>query len=339
MDVLYIPQLDDGDPGESPTAGRYRILKRTPEGGVVALSDRAVTRVEVATADPLKLVMPPLVKGAVRDFFVRLVVTADEVPELTFAPPAGETLSFEDVDQDVFMCDVGVNVYAFTETDEGVFIVNRKRIDIDWEVTFDPCGGEMAETSRVYRLGAPYASLPIPVKDGFVFTGWYVAEEGGVAVVPEDRCKTGVTALRAQWDVYVDPFVDAICPAKNLTFISDSSVPWRVDAGTFVSSPGSARSGAIGHNGVTAIRTVVEGRGTISFSWKASSEYGFDILKFMVDDVEASSVSGKTAWATYSKTLSNGGTHIFEWRYQKDGSVSEGSDCAWIDNVVWTPEA
>ena len=26
MDVLYIPQLDEGDAGESPTAGRYRLL-------------------------------------------------------------------------------------------------------------------------------------------------------------------------------------------------------------------------------------------------------------------------------------------------------------------------
>ena len=32
MEVLYIPQLDGDDAGESPTAGRYRLLKRVPEG-------------------------------------------------------------------------------------------------------------------------------------------------------------------------------------------------------------------------------------------------------------------------------------------------------------------
>ena len=87
MDVLYIPQLDGDDAGESPTAGRYRLLKRVPEEGCVALTDRAVTRIEVAATDPLKLTVPPLVKGAMRDFFVRLVITADEIPEVTFAPP------------------------------------------------------------------------------------------------------------------------------------------------------------------------------------------------------------------------------------------------------------
>ena len=30
-----------------------------------------------------------------------------------------------------------------------------------------------------------------------------------------------------------------------------------------------------------------------------------------------------------------GGEHVLEWRYVKDGSVSRGSDCAWIDRVQW----
>ena len=123
MDVLYIPQLDEiGSGGEGEggggTAARYRILRRVPEDGTVLLADRAVTRVEIANgAGPLRLVVPPEAKGAARDFFVRLVITADEVPEVTFAAPAGEAISFEDADEDVFKCEVGVNVFAFTETD------------------------------------------------------------------------------------------------------------------------------------------------------------------------------------------------------------------------------
>ena len=32
------------------------------------------------------------------------------------------------------------------------------------------------------------------------------------------------------------------------------------------------------------------------------------------------------------------GSHTVEWRYDKDGSVSDGDDCGWIDDVVWAPE-
>jgi hypothetical protein len=28
------------------------------------------------------------------------------------------------------------------------------------------------------------------------------------------------------------------------------------------------------------------------------------------------------------------GTHTFEWRYDKDGSLSSGSDQVWIDDVA-----
>ena len=337
MDVLYIPQLDEGDAGESPTAGRYRLLKRVPEEGCVALTDRAVTRIEVAATDPLKLTVPPLVKGAMRDFFVRLVITADEIPEVTFAAPTGETISFEDVDEDVFQCEIGVNVFAFTETDQGIFIVNRKRIDIDHEVEFDPCGGDLDKTKYTFKLGATYGTLPRPTMAGMVFQGWFTEAEGGVKVGASDRCKTGVTKLYAQWEVYVDPFVDYICPAKNLTFFSETAVPWRIDTGSYSTAPGSARSGTIGDNGTTTLKTTVRGKGTLTFKWKASSEQNYDKLNLYVDGSLVTSISGSTNWTTYTRTISAEGSHTVEWRYTKDGSASSGSDCGWVDDVVWTP--
>ena len=337
MDVLYIPQLDEGDAGESPTAGRYRLLKRVPEEGCVALTDRAVTRIEVTATDPLKLTVPPLVKGAMRDFFVRLVITADEIPEVTFAAPTGETISFEDVDEDVFKCEIGVNVFAFTETDQGIFVVNRKMVDIDMEVEFDPCGGEVDKTSRTFKLGAEYASLPKPTMAGHTFLGWFTESEGGVEVKATDRCKTGVTKLYAQWEVYVDPFVDAICPAKNLTFFSETAIPWRIDAATYSTAPGSARSGAISDNGTTTLKTTVQGKGTLTFRWKTSSEQNYDKLNLYIDGSLVTSISGSTNWTAYPRTLTAEGSHSVEWRYTKDGSVSSGSDCGWVDDVVWTP--
>ena len=331
MDVLYIPQFDEGEGGGDGTAGRYRLLKRVPGDGTVNLTDRAVTRVELAANDPLRLVVPPLVKGAVRDFFVRLVITADEIPEVTFAAPTGETISFEDVDEDVFKCEVGVNVFAFTETDQGIFIVNRKQVDIDQEVEFDPCGGDLDKTKYIFKLGAQYGTLPRPTMVGMVFQGWFTEAEGGVKVEATDRCKTGVTKLHAQWEVYVDPFVDAICPAKNLTFFSEGESPW------FVDGDGAARSGAIGDNGSTSLTTTVQGAGTLAFRWRTSSEGRYDCLRVRLDGTEASSISGESGWLDFSLTVGGAGSHTVEWAYTKDGSVADGEDCGWIDDVSWTP--
>lgn len=293
MDVLYIPQLDDtGSGGEGEGGGaaaRYRILRRVPEDGIVNLADRAITRIDIADGcAALKLVVPPEAKGTARDFLVRLVITADEIPEVTFAAPAGETISFEDVDDDVFKCETGVNVFAFTELDNGIFIVNRKMIDIDLEVEFDTCGnapersgGDLAEgdreaarqgarvldgTTLLFKLGAQYSALPKPTMAGYSFLGWFTEAEGGVKVEATDRCKTGVTKLYAHWAEYVDPFVASICAARNLTFFSDSESPW------FVDGDGAARSGPIGDDGSTTLATTVQGAGTLVFRWRTSSE-------------------------------------------------------------------
>lgn len=342
MEVLYIPQLDEigtggegeggGSGGGGGTAARYRILRRVPEDGTVVLTDRAVTRIDIASdGGSLRLVVPPEAKGTARDFFVRLVITADEIPEVTFAAPSGETISFEDVDDDVFKCETGVNVFAFTETDGGIFIVNRKQIDIDVEVEFDPCGGTLDETKHTFKLGAQYSALPTPTMTGYTFLGWFTAAEDGVKVEATDRCKTGVTNLYAHWEVYVDPFVDAICAARNLTFFSEGESPWTVDG------DGAARSGAIGDNGSTSLTTTVQGAGTLAFRWRTSSEGSYDCLRVRLDGTEASSISGESGWIDFSLPVGGAGSHTVEWAYTKDGSVSNGEDCGWIDDVVWTP--
>ena len=342
MDVLYIPQLDEAS-GEETGAGasRYRLLRRMPETNRVLITDQSVTRVEVATSEPLTLVLPPQVKGSVRDFFVRIVITADEVPEISFVAPAGETVSYEDVDEDVFKCEIGVNVFAFTETDAGIFIVNRKMVDIDWTVAFDPCGGVLNMTEKTFKLGAQYSSLPAPTMQGYVFQGWFTEPEGGVLVQPTDRVKTGVQKLYAQWAVYVDPFVDYICPAKNLTFHSTDSQAWFIDESVSSDSgtSGCARSGRIGDNGSTTLKTDVVGSGRISFDMLVSSEDSYDVVRFYIDGSEKTQMSGGRSWQSFGFDVSGDGTHEIKWVYSKDGSVSNGSDCAWVDNVVWTPES
>ena len=336
MEVVYIPQLEglsfDG------AAAPYRFIRATPEAGRLGLRDRSINRIDLAASDEITLVFPPAAKGRSRDFFVRLVITADESPEVVFAAPAGETFSFEDTDEDALKCEIGVNVFAFTETEQGIFIVNRKVIDIDQEVAFDPCGGTVDTPAKTFKLGATYGSLPKPVRDGYTFLGWFTAAEEGIPVSATDRCKTSVTTLYAHWEVYVDPFAPYICPDGGRTFFSESAVPWLPDETTYASAPGSVRSGAIGDNGRTSLTTSVTGKGTLSFKWKVSSEQNYDKLHLFVDGAEVTNISGSHDWATYTKAIATDGIHAVEWRYDKDGSCSTGQDCGWIDDVVWAPE-
>ncbi len=99
-----------------------------------------------------------------------------------------------------------------------------------------------------------------------------------------------------------------------------------------------AKSGTITDSQTTgmSVMLMVNTTGTVSFYRKVSSESGYDYLRFYIDGIEQGSWSGTVDWSEVSYAVTNG-EHTFKWSYTKDGSVSSGSDCAWVDYIVFPP--
>jgi len=338
MELVYLVNGNEsggggGSGGGGASAG-YPIVKAVVTDGAVGLQDRSVTRVELKDSDPVRINFPPRTEGAARDFILRLVITSDTIPEVTFAVPTGESLSFEEGDDETFDCLVGVNIFAFTETDDGLFVVNRKLVSIAQEVSFDANGGTVETPKKDYILGTKYGTLPVPTRRGYTFVRW--ANEDGVEVEATDTVKTSVTRLVAEWELYVDKFAPVILVGGTLVFSTDGNAQWTlvddVDGHDAV-----ARSGSIGDSQSTSLRSSATGAGTLSFAWRISSEADYDKCFFYVDGVQRAVIHGDVAWTEVSVEVSGDGEHSLEWRYRKDGSVSRGSDCAWLDDVCWTP--
>ncbi|HPE87307.1 MAG TPA: C25 family cysteine peptidase [Bacteroidales bacterium] len=76
---------------------------------------------------------------------------------------------------------------------------------------------------------------------------------------------------------------------------------------------------------------------TISFYYKVSSEANYDYLRFYIDGVKKAEWSGNVTWSRYATPVT-AGFHTFKWEYVKDYMVSGGSDCAWIDYIIFPPE-
>ena len=102
---------------------------------------------------------------------------------------------------------------------------------------------------------------------------------------------------------------------------------------------GSFKSKTIGDNGNTSVSIDVSGPGTLMFKWKVSSESDYDYLRFYRGGSEVKKISGEKAWAIVSNRVDDTGAVTFKWAYTKDGSESRGSDCGWIKDVVWIPDA
>jgi hypothetical protein len=77
--------------------------------------------------------------------------------------------------------------------------------------------------------------------------------------------------------------------------------------------------------------------GKVIFASKVSSEV-YDKLEFFIDNVSKGSWRGDVDWAEHAYDVS-AGDHTLRWTYSKNGTLSYGSDCAWVDFISVPPKA
>jgi VCBS repeat-containing protein len=100
----------------------------------------------------------------------------------------------------------------------------------------------------------------------------------------------------------------------------------------------SVKSGAIGDQSSTTLQIELDvlADGDISFYRKVSSENTYDFLKFFIDNQMQGQWSGEADWEQFTYSV-QAGTHTFTWSYVKDQSVANGSDCGWVDYIIFPP--
>ncbi|MBI9018874.1 MAG: S8 family serine peptidase [Phycisphaerae bacterium] len=110
---------------------------------------------------------------------------------------------------------------------------------------------------------------------------------------------------------------------------------WSIASQEKASGSFSVKSGSIADGQMTYIyRSQVVPRGHISFYRKVSSEYGDDWFRFYVDGNLVDVAGGESDWKN-RKYFVDAGLHTFYWAYQKGDTNTIGSDCVWIDNIMF----
>ncbi|MBE9511956.1 MAG: T9SS type A sorting domain-containing protein [Bacteroidetes bacterium] len=117
---------------------------------------------------------------------------------------------------------------------------------------------------------------------------------------------------------------------------NDSLYPWTIVSSDPYEGSFTAQSGSISHNQKSELSMSLEifVDDTISFYRKISSENDYDFLRFYIDSVLIGAWSGVSDWTLQEYPLSTG-DHTLQWIYQKDISVSDPKDKAWIDFIVF----
>jgi hypothetical protein len=117
-----------------------------------------------------------------------------------------------------------------------------------------------------------------------------------------------------------------------------SSNPWAIDPNEVYEGSYSSVSGNIVDDQLSTMEIDIDvlSDGEISFMKKVSSESNYDFLKFYIDGQLQGEWSGEVNWSAETFFV-NAGQHTFSWVYFKDESVSDGTDAAWVDYILFPP--
>lgn len=199
-------------------------------------------------------------------------------------------------------------------------------------IQFNGNGGAVRTSSRRVLSGNLWGKMQTPIRNGQMFVGWYTSASGGSLITASSEVPARDTTYYAHWAPILS--LGASADGSGFNWSSDS---WHGQSVETHDGTDACRSGSICDNGSTYLQTTVDGPGTISFWWKVSCEGGgHDALRFLVDGSQREMITGESGWRYVSVSVTGNGTHRLKWNYTKDGSVTKGQDCGWIDQVQWS---
>ena len=172
-----------------------------------------------------------------------------------------------------------------------------------YTITFDGRGGSVSEEKMVVTYDTQYASLPVSIRDGYQFMGWFTMEDGGVQLV--EGGKVAVTAdikAYAHWQamnytLYLNANGGSVqTESKVITVglkVGELEVPVR--AGWYT-----ALSGGSLYTGDTTISTT--GDVTLYARWKKGTSSASQTTAGQVDQGQEASITISTIKMTGVKT-------------------------------------
>ncbi|MCB1236920.1 MAG: putative Ig domain-containing protein [Verrucomicrobiae bacterium] len=184
-------------------------------------------------------------------------------------------------------------------------------------------------TPRSYSLsGSPPAGMSIDTNTGLIT--WMPPSPQVVNVQIGATNPAGTDTETLTITVEEDGLKNATESPLNLT---TGTPPWFRQTITTHDGVDAAESGNIGDGETTYMELTTTGPDTLHFWWRVSSESSFDFLRLSDNGSSVNAISGESGWQEVTYSVPSG-THTLRWSYEKDGSVSSGSDAGWVDEIL-----
>ena len=163
---------------------------------------------------------------------------------------------------------------------------------------------------------------------------WIPSVSGQISVTIQASNSAGTDTEVLIFDIAESQLKQGIDTSR---FFTEGSNIWLLETTTTHDGTDSAKSPAIKNDQTAFFETQVTapaGGDVVTFWWKVSSEDDFDFLRFLADGNLVDEISGEVDWTFVPYPIQAGQTVTLRWEYSKDGSVSEGDDAGYIDQLI-----
>jgi uncharacterized repeat protein (TIGR02543 family) len=228
---------------------------------------------------------------------------------------------------DAWYSDAGLTtIYDFADPVTSAFTLYAKWIANDYTLSFVPQGGN-AQVAKTVTYDSTYGSLPVPVRSGYSFNGWYTASTGGSIVEAATTVSVASDhSVYAQWtaEEYTVSFNSQGGDAQtsiNVTYnTSYASLPTPVRSGYSFNGWYTASTGGTLVQNATVLTTASDH--TLYAQWTAvDMTVTFNADGGSTPDPTSKTVSFDSTYGSLATTSRTGFT-FSGWRTAVDGGGS-----------------
>lgn len=143
-----------------------------------------------------------------------------------------------------------------------------------------------------------------------------------------------------RWEPFPAITLEGALDATNLVWTTDGDAPWSPQNAVSFDGEDAARSGEVVGNETSRLSTTMQGAGTLAWKWKAEV-VGIAGVEVYLDGEDLYDdgifLEGSSGWADVSLAIEGEGEHTIVFEFWNGGTATTVSDCAFIDQVSWTP--
>ncbi len=232
------------------------------------------------------------------------------------------------------------SVPASGEGDSVTFVITE-----DSSITWNWSTGYWVEFSIVGKATTTFeaqwvaegTNLVIPFAVNTPFYSLSLSGDAEGAVLGDGIITVPITAPRSIALNVTEYTYDVALDGGRLSWTSGGAANWIPQGEVSHDGQDVVKSGEVTGDDVSTLSTVVTGPGTLAWWWKLdmSDCAGVDVF---VDGVFVDSLDTVSDWVSASTDIVGDGEHTVRFEFWNAGTTEEISDCAYLDQVSWTPE-